>query len=83
MPKEVVQTYISVYVYTIWMLLKAENELSRCATGKEPTCQCRRHKRHRFDPCVRKMPWRRAWQPSPGFLPGESHEQKSLAGYGP
>ena len=53
------------------------------ASGKELTCQCRRHKRHRFDPCVRKIPWRRAWQPSPVFLPGESHGQRSLAGYGP
>ena len=28
------------------------------ASGKEPTCQIRRHKRGRFDPCVRKIPWR-------------------------
>ena len=39
---------------------------------KEPACQCRRRKRHRFDPCVRKMPWRRKWQPTPEFLPEES-----------
>ena len=31
-------------------------------SGKEPACQCRRHKRHRFDPWVGKIPWRRAWQ---------------------
>ena len=36
--------------------------------------------RHRFDPWVRKIPWRRAWQPTPVFLPGESHGQRSLAG---
>ena len=30
-----------------------------------------------------KIPWRRAWQPTPVFLPGESHGQKSLAGYPP
>ena len=30
-----------------------------------------------------KIPWRRAWQPSPVFLPGESRGQKSLAGYPP
>ena len=30
------------------------------ASGKEPTSQCRRHKRHRFHPWVRKIPWRRA-----------------------
>ena len=29
------------------------------------------------------IPWRRAWQPSPIFFPGESHGQRSLAGYGP
>ena len=47
-------------------------------SGKESACQCRRLKRlkrHRFDPWVRKIPWRRAWQPSPVFLPGESHGQ--------
>ena len=51
--------------------------------GKEPTCQCRRHKRLRFYPRVRRIPWRRAWQPTPVFLPGESHEQRSLAVYSP
>ena len=35
------------------------------ASGKEPACQCRRCKRHWFDPCVGKIPWRRAWQPTP------------------
>ena len=35
--------------------------------------QCRRLRRLRFDPCVRKNPWRRKWQPPPVFLPGESH----------
>ena len=51
------------------------------AGGKEPACQCRRHKRHGFNLCVRKIPWRRAWQPTPVFLPGESHGQRSLAEY--
>jgi len=37
--------------------------------------------RGRFDPWVGKIPWRRAWQPTPVFLPGESHGQRSLAGY--
>ena len=40
-------------------------------SSKEPACQCGRHKRHGFDPRVRKIPWRRAWQPTPVFLPGE------------
>ena len=42
------------------------------AGGKESAWQCRRSKKHRFDPWVRKIPWRRAWQPTPVFLPGES-----------
>ena len=45
-------------------------------SGKEPTCQGRRHKRHWFNPWVGKMPWRRKWQPTPEFLPGESHGGK-------
>ena len=51
------------------------------ASGKDHACQCRRHKRHRFNPWVGKIPWRRAWQPTPVFSPGESHGQRSLAGY--
>jgi len=45
-------------------------------SGKESAYQCRRHKRSRLDPWVRKIPWRRAWQPTPVFLPEESHGQK-------
>ena len=37
----------------------------------------------RFDPWVGKIPWRRDWQPTPVFLPGEFHRQRSLAGYSP
>ena len=36
-----------------------------------------------FDPWVGKIPWRRKWQPTPVFLLGEFHEQRSLAGYSP
>ena len=50
---------------------------------KEPAFQCRRHKRCRFDPWIREIPWRRAWQPTLIFLPGESHGQRSLVGYSP
>ena len=52
--------------------------LSQWLSGKESACQCRRHK---FDPWVRKIPWRRKWQPTPVFLPGKSHRQRSLVGY--
>ena len=53
------------------------------ASGKEPACQCRKCKRSRFNPWVGKIPWRRKWQPTPVFLPGESHGQRSLVGYNP
>ena len=53
------------------------------AGGKESACQCRRHKRLGFNSWFEKIPWRRIWQPTPVFLAGESHEQNSLAGYGP
>ena len=53
------------------------------ANGKEPTCQCRWCRRHSFDPWVGTLPWRRAWQPTPVFLPGESHGRRSLVGYSP
>jgi len=46
--------------------------------GKEPNAG---NKRHEFDPWVRKIPWMRAQQPTPVFLPGESHGQRSLVGY--
>ena len=36
-----------------------------------------------FNPWVGKIPWRRAWQRTPVFLPGEFHGQRSLAGYSP
>ena len=39
--------------------------------------------RPEFDPWIGKISWRRTWQPTPIFLPGESHEQRILAGYGP
>ena len=49
-------------------------------SGKEPACQCRRH---RFDPWVGKSPWRRKWKPTLVFSGGKSHGQRSLAGCGP
>ena len=39
--------------------------------------------RHGFDPWVGKFPWGRARQPTPVFLPGESHGERSLMGYSP
>ena len=41
----------------------------------------RRQKRHGFDPWIQKIPGRRKWQPTPVFLPGKPHGQRSLVGY--
>ena len=54
--------------------------ISRWHRGKESACQCWGHG---FDIWVGKIPWSRKWQPTPEFLPGKSHRQKSLAGYSP
>ena len=56
--------------------------LPKWHSGKESACQCRRrHRRRGFDSWVRKIPWRRKWQPAPVCLPGESHGQRSLESY--
>ena len=52
--------------------------LSWWFSGKESACQCRRCG---FDLWVGKIPWRRKQQPTPVFLPGEFHGQRSLVGY--
>ena len=57
--------------------------IPRWCSGKVSTCQCRRHRRCGFDPWVRKVLWRRKWQPTPVFLPGKFHGQKNLVVYSP
>ena len=52
------------YVYSIFCFLPTFG-----TSGSESTCQCSRLKRIRFNLCIRKIPWRRKWQPSPVFLP--------------
>ena len=78
--------YDSKHFYSVFTFYVASLTISRFSGGassKEPTCQCRRYKRHGFDPWVGKLPWRRKWQPTPVFLPGKSHGQRSLAGCSP
>ena len=55
----------------------------RWLSGKESACQCRRCRRCRFDPWVRKILWRRKRQTTPVFMPGESYGQRNLVGYTP
>ena len=51
--------------------------------GKNPPTKAGRCKRRRLDSWLRKIPWRRAWQPTPVLVPGKSHWQKSLIGCSP
>ena len=62
---------------------KAHNTASLVSQRERICLQCRRHRRHEFDPWVGKMPWRRAWQPTPVFLPGKSYGQSNLVDYSP
>ena len=73
-------TYV---VWTLWISKSIHLWPYKWLSGKEPICQCRRHRKCGFDLWVRKIPWRRKWQPSPVFLPGKSLRQRSLAGYSP
>ena len=61
-------------------------------SGKESPCQWRRLRKHGYEgdsrnmsliPWIRKIPWRRKWQPTPVFLLGESYGQRNLVGYSP
>ena len=56
------------------------NRVSSVAQWERICQQCRRCQFHLW---VGKIPWRRKWQPTPIFLPGKSHGQRSLAGYSP
>ena len=50
---------------------------------KNPPANAGRHKRHRFHPWVGNIPCRKAWQPTPVFLPAKSHGQRDRVGYRP
>ena len=75
--------------FCVWILLCYWEDIqgfggfSGGTSGKETACQCMRYKRPKFYPWVRKIPCRRAWQPTPAFLTGESLGLWSLVGYDP
>ena len=76
----------SVYLLIVLLLficICLSNGPPRWYSDEESVCQCRRCKRLRFYPRVGKILWRRKWKPTPVFLPGESHGQRSLVGYSP
>ena len=68
------------FFFFFWLITNKLIGLPWLLSGKESTCQCRRQG---FSLWIRKLPWRRKWQPTPVFLPGKFHRQKSLAGYSP
>ena len=59
-----------------WYVLASQ--IPRWLSDEESDCQ---FKRCGFSPWVRKIPWRREWQPTLVFLPRESQGQRSLMGY--
>ena len=71
--------YICVYIYILG--LRASQVV---LVVKNPPANSGGRKRHRFNPYSgQEDPWRRAWQPTPVFLSGESQGQRSLVGYSP
>ena len=80
--------YTSIHIFTYsdtWTAVWGQHAmgLPRWHSGKESTCQCRRCKRRGFNPWVKKIPWRRKWQPSPVFLSEKFHGWRSLTEYSP
>ena len=65
---------------SFYFVIKSPLRLPWWLSGEESTFQCRRC---RFNPWLRQIPWRRKWQPTPVFLPGKSHGQRSLVVYSP
>ena len=75
------ECYISSQEISISTMSYGVSLVAQMVKKKKKMCQqCRRPG---FDPWVGKIPWRRAWQLTPVFLPGESHGQRSLVGYSP
>ena len=74
-------TCVFYFVRIIFLVpIELNNSIPGGNSGKESACQFRRHKKHGFNPWVWKIPWRTALQPTPVFLPRESHGQRSLVG---
>ena len=84
MPMEATCTSLQVTFLEMQSLFnKQKSQMGFPGGLAEVYLQCRRCKRRRFNPWVGKIPWRRAWQPTPVFLPGESHGQGSFTDYSP
>ena len=76
--------YIYIYTHTHTHTYVIHYWASQVAlVVKNPSANAGDVMRHGLDPWVWKIPWKRAWQPTLVLLPGESHGQRSLAGYSP
>ena len=73
--KNIVLWKINWFLYCSCMGELFPDGYSQWLSSEESTCQCRRY---RFDTCVRKIPWRRKWQPTAVFLSGKFHGQRTL-----
>ena len=67
----------------VWSPVREQRGLSKWRSSEGSTCQCRRYQRCRFNPWVWRIPWGRKWKPTPVFLPGKFHRQRSLVDYSP
>ena len=82
-PQVAIYILVNIFSFHIWTyLLDIWASLVAVVVMKNPFVNAG-DMRCGFDPWVRKIPWRRAWQPTPVFLPGKSHGWGSLAGYHP
>ena len=75
--------FIKFFKDFVSLTVKQKGGLSRWLSGRESTCQSRKCRSPGFDPSAAKIPWRRKWQPTPVFLPGKSHGQRSPVSYSP
>ena len=71
------------HTWPLWNVSTLSLGLQRWLSGWRICLHFRSCRRHGFDPWVGKIPGRRSWQPTPVFLPGKSHGQRSLVGYSP
>ena len=73
-----VRVHIYIYIYThIYTHTYIHTGIPKWLSSKESACQFRRHRRREFDPWVGKIAWRKGWQPTPIFLPGKFHGQRT------
>ena len=78
-----IHSSVNEHLACFFVLAIVNNAVPYGSMVKESTCQGRSCRRPLFDPWIQKSPWRRIWQPTSVFLPGESHGQRSLEGCSP